>query len=256
VETYSTNFMGTVHVLEAARHTPSVRSLVIVTSDKCYENREWPRGYREDDPLGGYDPYSSSKGAAELVTAAYRRSFYSQNGDAAVASARAGNVIGGGDWSEDRLIPDIVRGISSGKPVIIRRPHSIRPWQHVLEPVRGYLLLAQRLWEEGREYAEAWNFGPREDDAVPVSEIAQHIISAWGKGELTFQSDPAAPHEATYLRLNCDKSSLRLGWRSELRLEQALEWTVEWYRGFCEDPSSARSITEAQIQTYMRAGKV
>ena len=256
VETYSTNIMGTVHVLEAARHTPSVRSLVIVTSDKCYENREWPRGYREDDPLGGYDPYSSSKGAAELVTAAYRRSFYSQNGDAAVASARAGNVIGGGDWSEDRLIPDIVRGISSGKPVIIRRPHSIRPWQHVLEPVRGYLLLAQRLWEEGREYAEAWNFGPREDDAVPVSEIAQHIISAWGKGELTFQSDPAAPHEATYLRLNCDKSSLRLGWRSELRLEQALEWTVEWYRGFCEDPSSARSITEAQIQTYMRAGKV
>src|SRR2546430_5089898 len=167
VETYATNVMGTVHVLEAARHTASVRALVVVTSDKCYDNREWFWGYREADAMGGHDPYSSSKGAAELVTAGYRKSFFSQNGSAGVGSARAGNVIGGGDWSEDRLVPDIVRAIYSGEPVVIRRPQSVRPWQHVLEPVRGYLVLAKRLFEGGRACADGWNFGPRDEDAIP-----------------------------------------------------------------------------------------
>src|SRR6266702_4038735 len=184
IQTYATNVMGTVHVLDIARQTPSVRAVVIVTSDKCYENLEWSQGYREEDAMGGADPYSSSKGAAELITAAYRRSFFANNGSAAIASARAGNVIGGGDWAEDRLVPDIVRGICSGGPIVIRRPDSVRPWQHVLEPLRGYLLLAQRLFEESSAYAGAWNFGPPEEDALPVAEFAQRVVSAWGKGEL------------------------------------------------------------------------
>src|SRR5205814_54430 len=196
VETYATNVMGTVHVLEAARHTASVRAVVVVTSDKCYENREWFWGYREEDALGGHDPYSSSKGAAELVTAAYGRSFFSQNGSAAVASARAGNVFGGGDWSEDRLVPDIVRGIASGEPIVIRRPDSVRPWQHVLEPLRGYLMLAQRACEEREKFGGPWNFGPNDEDAISVAELANRIVTRWGKGKLNIQPDPAAPHEA------------------------------------------------------------
>ena len=255
VETYATNVMGTVHVLEAARQTPSVRALVVVTSDKCYENREWVWGYRESDTLGGHDPYSSSKGAAEIVTAGYRSSFFSQNGKAAIASARAGNVIGGGDWSEDRLVPDIVRGISSGKPIVIRRPQSIRPWQHVLEPLRGYLLLAQRLVENGRSHAEAWNFGPREEDAIPVADLAQRMASLWGKGELKIEPD-AGVHEAQYLRLNCDKARLQLGWRPALALDQALEWSVEWYRDYYNNPSSACHSTQSQIERYMQMVQV
>jgi len=253
VETYATNVMGTVHVLEAARKCPSVRSIVVVTSDKCYENSDQSRAFHEEDPVGGHDPYSSSKGAAELVVSAYRRSFFSESGSTAVASARAGNVIGGGDWSEDRLIPDIVRAISRNERVSIRSPHSIRPWQHVLEPIRGYLILGQRLWEEGQKFAGAWNFGPREDDAICVLEVANRIISVWGKGEVTLRSEPSAPHEASYLRLNCEKSSVHLGWYPKLKLEQALEWTVDWYRGFYEGSCSARSVTERQIQQYMAA---
>jgi CDP-glucose 4,6-dehydratase len=254
VETYATNVMGTVHVLEAVRHTSSVRSVIVVTSDKCYENRGWTRGYREEDAMGGHDPYSSSKGAAELVTAAYRRSFCSLEGTAAVASARSGNVIGGGDWSEDRLVPDIVRGISSNEPVRIRRPDSIRPWQHVLEPARGYLLLAQRLSEHGQVYAEPWNFGPRDEDALPVAEVAQRVIKSWGKGQLEIQPDPEGPHEAQFLRLNREKSCRKLGWQPALRLEQALDWIVEWYRAFYDDSKSAKSMTETQIQRYTNAG--
>ena len=185
VDTYATNVMGTVHVLEAARKCPSVRSIVVVTSDKCYENSGPPHDFREEDAMGGHDPYSSSKAAAELVVAAYRRSFFHEAGGAAVASARAGNVVGGGDWSEDRLIPDIVRAISNNVPVVIRSPQSIRPWQHVLEPIRGYLLLGQRLWEEGQSLAGAWNFGPRQEDAISVVELARQLLSVWGKGELT-----------------------------------------------------------------------
>jgi CDP-glucose 4,6-dehydratase len=253
VETYATNVMGTVHVLEAARHTPSVRALVVVTSDKCYDNREWFWGYREADAMGGHDPYSSSKGAAELVAAGYRKSFFSQNGSAGVGSARAGNVIGGGDWSEDRLVPDIVRGISSGEPVVIRCPQSVRPWQHVLEPVRGYLILAQRLFEDGLAHADGWNFGPRDEDAITVSDLAQRMVSLWGKGELKIELDPAAVHEAQYLRLNCDKARTQLGWQPLLTLDEALAWTMEWYRNYYRSPGTACSTTLAQIERYMQA---
>jgi CDP-glucose 4,6-dehydratase len=256
VETYATNVMGTVHILAAAQQTLSVRAVVIVTSDKCYENQERVDGYREEDPMGGHDPYSSSKGAAELITAAYRRSFFSGQGSAAIASVRAGNVIGGGDWSEDRLIPDIARAISSDTPIIIRSPGSIRPWQHVLEPLRGYLLVAERLWREGRKYAEAWNFGPRQEDAVTVSEVARRVISKWGSGKLEIRPDPTGPHEAKYLQLNCGKSARLLGWRPELRLEQALDWTVEWYRSYYERSLPAREVTQHQIQSYMEASKL
>jgi len=254
VETYATNVMGTVHVLEAARTTPSVRSVVVVTSDKCYENREWARGYKEGDAMGGHDPYSSSKGAAELVAAAYRRSFCSGDGSVAIATARAGNVIGGGDWAEDRLIPDMVRGISSDTPIVIRCPEAVRPWQHVLEPLSGYLLLGQKLYQDGKPYAEAWNFGPGEDDSIPVVDIAGRVCAIWGKGDLRIQPDPNAPHETTHLRLNCAKSSQYLGWRPRLRLAQALEWTVDWYRAFYEGSSlSPRAMTERQIRAYMQA---
>jgi len=253
VETYATNVMGTVHILEAARHATSVRCIVVVTSDKCYENQESSGGYRESDSLGGHDPYSSSKACAELVTAAYRRSFFSQHGAAPVASARAGNVIGGGDWSEDRLIPDIVRGISSDSPTMIRRANSVRPWQHVLEPLRGYLMLAQRLWEDGQPCAEAWNFGPREEDAIPVAEVARRFVALWGKGELQIQPDSSGPHEAQYLRLNCRKAQEQLGWRPVLTLEQALEWSAEWYRAHYENPDHTVAITETQIQRYQQA---
>lgn len=253
VGTYATNIMGTVNVLEAARNTPSVRTVAVVTSDKCYENREWERGYREDDAMGGHDPYSSSKGAAELVTAAYRRSFTTRGSGLAIATARAGNVIGGGDWAEDRLVPDIVRGISSGTPIIIRRPDSIRPWQHVLEPLSGYLLLGQKLYESGADFAEAWNFGPRVEDSITAAEVATRSCSYWGKGELRIQPDPDAPHEATFLRLDCTKASQCLAWSPRLRLNQALQWTVEWYRTYYERTSeSPREITERQIQAYMR----
>jgi len=251
VQTYATNVMGTVHVLEAARHTPSVRSVVVVTSDKCYEERKSPDGYREEDAIGGSEPYSSSKAAAELIVSAYRRSYFNSDG-VAVASARAGNVIGGGDWSEDRLLPDIVRGIWSDRPVVIRRPNSVRPWQHVLEPVGGYLVLAERLWKEGTKYAEAWNFGPAEDDAIPVFEVARQVVLAWGKGELRIEDDAAGPHEAVHLRLNCEKSGARLGWRPKLSLKQAIERTVDWYRGFYEKSSAPSAITERQIHEYMR----
>jgi len=256
VETYATNVMGTVHVLEAARHTPSVRSIVAVTSDKCYENEDRSHAYREEDAMGGHDPYSSSKGAAELVVSAYRRSFFSDAGGAAIASARAGNVIGGGDWSEGRLIPDIIRSISADQPVRIRQPYSIRPWQYVLEPIRGYLLLGRRLWEEHQKYAGAWNFGPREDDAIPVSEITRRVIALWGKGELEIHSEPTDPHEATYLRLNCEKSSTGLGWKPKLKLHEALEWTVEWYRKAYEKPNSCRSLIDCQIERYMSIANV
>lgn len=249
LETFETNVMGTAHVLEAVRKTPSVRSVVVVTSDKCYENREWFWGYREEDALGGSDPYSSSKACAELVTAAYRNSFLQSENAAAVATVRAGNVIGGGDWSEDRLVPDLVRGITTNQPVIIRRPHSVRPWQHVLEPVRGYMLLAQRLWES-REYAEPWNFGPRDEDAIPVGELSERFVGVWGEGEVKIQPEANAPHEAQYLRLNTMKAQRRLCWKPVLDLNRALSWTADWYRTYYEDAASAAGVTAEQIRKY------
>jgi len=252
VATYATNVMGTVHVLEAIRHTPSVRAVVVITSDKAYENREWFWPYREEDAMGGHDPYSSSKGCAELVTAAYRNSFFSDTNAARVATARAGNVIGGGDWSEDRLVPDIVRGIATGNPIVIRRPDSIRPWQHVLEPLRGYLLLAQKLCESGSEYAEAWNFGPREEDSISAGELARRVVASWKRGELKIETDPTAPHEAHFLRLSTAKARTRLEWQPALSLDQAVEYSVDWYESYYRDPKTAAAKTHEQIQNYSR----
>ncbi|RYY17500.1 MAG: CDP-glucose 4,6-dehydratase [Alphaproteobacteria bacterium] len=211
VGTYATNVMGTVHVLEAVRRAPGVRACVVVTTDKCYENREWVWGYREDEAMGGYDPYSNSKGCAELVTSAYRRSFFGESGTA-TASARAGNVIGGGDWAVDRLIPDILRAVVAGEPVVIRNPHSIRPWQHVLEPLSGYLVLAQSLWTDPTGAAEGWNFGPRDEDARPVQWIVEQLCELWGDGASWVRDERLQPHEANYLKLDISKARARLGW--------------------------------------------
>ncbi|MEJ1958856.1 MAG: CDP-glucose 4,6-dehydratase [Nitrosomonadales bacterium] len=234
VETYATNVMGTVHLLEAVRNTPSVRAVVNITSDKCYENREWDWGYRETDHLGGHDPYSNSKGCAELVTAAYRNSFfnpekYSAHG-VALASARAGNVIGGGDWAQDRLIPDIMRAITQGKPVNIRNPHAIRPWQHVLEPLSGYLTLGQKLYEEGAAYAEGWNFGPNDDDAKPVQWIVERLTQSWGEGASWVLDKSDHPHEAHYLKLDCSKAKARLQWHPRWNLQTTLDSITRWHK--------------------------
>lgn len=253
VETYATNVMGTVNCLESVRHTSSVRVVVVITSDKCYENREWVWGYREDEAMGGYDPYSSSKGCAELVTAAYRSSFFApatyDEHRVAIASARAGNVIGGGDWAEDRLIPDMVKAFHRGEPVLIRSPQAIRPWQHVLEPLSGYLLLAQRLWEAGPAYVGGWNFGPHDEDARPVAWIVDRLTTLWDDGA-TWQLDGGSnPHEANYLKLDCSKAKTKLGWEPHLTLAEALAWVVEFYQGHY-DGKSARQIAEAQICLY------
>lgn len=228
IVTYSTNVMGTVHLLEAVRACGGVRAVVNVTTDKCYENREWIWGYREDEPMGGHDPYSSSKGCAELVTAAWRRSYFHEDGGPLVASARAGNVIGGGDWAEDRLIPDILRAFAAGRPVTIRHPRATRPWQHVLEPLSGYLVLAQALWTEGQDMAEGWNFGPAELDAKPVSWIAEKLVQDWGHGAAWALDEAPQPHEASYLKLDCAKSRARLHWRPTWPIETALQRIVRW----------------------------
>lgn len=254
VETYSTNVMGTVNLLEAVRSTKSVKAVVNVTTDKCYENREWAWGYRENEAMGGYDPYSSSKGCAELVTAAYRNSYfhpdkYKEHG-VAIASARAGNVIGGGDWADDRLIPDIMRAISASEPVNIRNPHAIRPWQHVLEPLAGYLVLAQKLCEEGATCAEGWNFGPNDEDAKPVQWIVEKLTRSWGDGASWVVDGGEHPHEAHYLKLDCSKAKSRLDWHPRWRLEEALDAIVEWQRAY-QDGKAIKSVTQEQIQRYM-----
>lgn len=251
VSTYETNVMGTVHMLEACRTAPSVRSVVIVTSDKCYENKEWPWGYREIDPLGGADPYSSSKGCAEIVAAAYRRSFFAARGSAGVASVRAGNVIGGGDWSEDRIIPDMVRGATSGTETVIRNPASTRPWQHVLEPLSGYLLVGQRLHEQPELHSEAWNFGPNPESWTSVGELATRFVAALGRGKLALATpEPGALHEATLLALDSSKARARLGWRPRLDFDAALRMTAEWYRAHLEAPGSERELLDRQIEDY------
>jgi CDP-glucose 4,6-dehydratase len=251
IETYSTNVMGTVHLLEAIRSVDSIKAVVNVTSDKCYENKEWHWAYRENEPMGGYDPYSNSKGCAELVTAAYRQSFFSKSG-VALASGRAGNVIGGGDWAEDRLIPDIMRAILKNDVVKIRNPRAIRPWQHVLEPLSGYLTLAQNLYEQGESFAEAFNFGPLETDAKEVEWIAQKLVQAWGSGasyEL-MPDDQKALHEARYLKLDCSKAKALLKWGPCWSLEKTLTSIVEWNREFKTNPALVREVTLAQIQDF------
>ena len=253
VETYATNVMGTVHLLEVVRNTPGVRAVVNITTDKCYENREWVWGYRENEPMGGYDPYSNSKGCAELVTAAYRNSFFHpeqyQVHGMALASVRAGNVIGGGDWAEDRLIPDIMRAITQGKPVNIRNPHAIRPWQHVVEPLYGYMLLAQKLYEEGPSYAEGWNFGPNDEDAKPVQWIVEKLTQSWGEGASWVLDSGDHPHEAHYLKLDCSKAKVRLDWHSRWHLEMALAAIVDWHRGY-RDGKNMSELTLSQIEAY------
>jgi CDP-glucose 4,6-dehydratase len=232
VETYSTNVMGTVNVLEAARKCPNLKAIVSVTTDKCYENKEWEWGYRENEPMGGHDPYSSSKGCAELVTSAYRRSFFNTPDTAALASARAGNVIGGGDWADDRLVPDILAAFAKAEPVIIRNPLATRPWQHVLEPISGYLVLAEALYTEGHTFAEAWNFGPKDEDCRPVSYILDKIVEYWD-GEASWKLDKNNnPHEAGFLKLDCSKAGSRLNWQPKWSLEETLKSIVDWYQHY------------------------
>jgi CDP-glucose 4,6-dehydratase len=253
VETYATNVMGTVHVLDACRRAASVQAVVCVTSDKCYENREWDRAYRENDAMGGHDPYSSSKGAAEIVVSAYRRSYF-QDG-ARVASARAGNVIGGGDWAQDRLVPDIIRALIAGQPPLIRSPQSVRPWQHVLDALGGYLLLAEKLLEGGDLYSSGWNFGPAETDTRPVAYVADQLLSAWGaKG----WDSPAEPqrHEAVQLRLDSAKARAELGWLPVLSLDEALAQTAEWHKQV-HGGADPREVTLREIGDYMdKAGSM
>jgi CDP-glucose 4,6-dehydratase len=253
VETYATNVMGTVHVLEAVRQVSSIKAALIVTTDKCYENREWVWGYRENEPMGGYDPYSSSKGCAELVTAAYRKSYfnpeiYIKHG-VALASARAGNVIGGGDWAAERLIPDIMRAITRNECVQIRNPQAVRPWQHVLEPLSGYIALAEKLFSEGARYGEGWNFGPDDSDLRPVQWIVERLTTQWGEGSgWTLDKNPQ-PHETTILKLDCSKVRNQLGWRPRWNLEQTIDKIVDWYKAE-KHGIDMRAVTLAQIDAY------
>lgn len=246
VETYATNVMGTVHVLEAARMVPGVKAVVCITTDKCYENREWVWPYRESDPMGGFDPYSSSKGAAELVIAAYRRSYPDAPG---IASVRAGNVIGGGDWAQDRLVPDIIRAMLSNQKLEIRNPRSVRPWQHVLEAIGGYLMIGERLLDGDGSVASAFNFGPSEDDSRPVDWIVEKMLGSWG-GNLGWSTpDGAQPHEATLLRLDSSKARAQLGWRPRLGLAEALDKVTDWHQRVAAG-DDARAVAIEQIREY------
>lgn len=248
VETYATNVMGTVHLLDAARHVESIKAIVCVTSDKCYENREWVWPYRESDPMGGHDPYSNSKGCAELVVSAWRDSFFADDGPL-LASARAGNVIGGGDWADDRLVPDVIRAMISGTAPLIRSPGSVRPWQHVLEALNGYLMLAERLLAGERVFADGWNFGPSDEDARPVSWIVERMRTAWGEGAAAITDSGSHRHEAGLLRLDSSKARAALDWQPMLRLEQALDWIAEWHKAV-GGGADARVITLKQIADY------
>lgn len=250
VYTYATNVMGTVHVLESARHVSSVRAVVIVTSDKCYENTGSSRGYREADEMGGHDPYSNSKGCAELVTSGYRRSFFGKPGAAQIATGRAGNVIGGGDWSADRLLPDAIRSFIRNQSLRIRHPEAVRPWQHVLDPIIGYLRLAEHLVAGEGDFAEGWNFGPSADSEVPVRHIVDKVAALWGNNASWELDGEEHLHEASYLRLDCSKAATRLGWRSTVDLDQALQLTVDWYHAF-QRGDDLRALTLAQIEAVL-----
>ncbi len=254
VDTFSTNVLGTAHLLEAVRRGGRPAAVIVVTSDKCYENREDARAYREDEPMGGFDPYSASKGAAEIVTSAYRRSFFPPERFAehrvAVASVRAGNVIGGGDFAADRIVPDIVRALGAGEPVVLRNPGAVRPWQHVLDALSGYLALAARMLTEGAAgWAEAWNFGPELGDVVTVRELTERILRVWGTGRYEVAAAADGPHEARHLVLSIEKAKARLGWKPAWNVERAIEATVRWYRAAADGEPMA-AFTTRQIREY------
>lgn len=236
-ETFETNIMGTINIFEAARNTPSIRAIVNITSDKCYNNKEWMWGYRENDAIGGYDPYSASKGCSELITNSYQNSFFNKldykiKHNTLLASVRAGNVIGGGDWAEDRLIPDIIKATKKNEKVLIRSPHATRPWQHVLDPLNGYLLIGQKLLEESIEYAESWNFGPRDSDTLTVEQMVSKAKKHWNKIKYEIHKDTGNFHEAGHLKLDCSKAHLKLGWKSIWDSQETIEKTIEWYKQF------------------------
>ena len=257
IRTVSTNVLGTANILETIRLLGTVRVVVCITSDKCYENKEWFWGYRENESLGGHDPYSASKGCAEMVIKAYRDSYFPpsryEQHQVALASTRAGNVIGGGDWARDRLIPDIIAAIRKNQPAIIRNPKSTRPWQHVLEPLSGYIVLAEKLWKEGPRFAQAWNFGPNDDQAKPVSWIADYLTSQWSENSRWELDAAQHPHEDSYLKLDCSKAKSLLNWAPRLNLAQALDWIIEWNKAHQKD-QNMRDITERQIARYSEQG--
>jgi len=253
--TYETNIMGTINLYEAVRQATSVRAIVTVTSDKCYENQEWCYNYRECDPMGGYDPYSSSKGCVELIAAAYRNAFFNTAG-IALASVRAGNVIGGGDWAEDRLIPDCVRSLAKGKPIEIRNPKAIRPWQHVLEPLSGYLWLGDLMLQNGEKYNEGWNFGPEDSDILTVEEVVRQVIQHWGTGQYVIDT-LKHPHEASLLKLDISKARFKLKWQPVYDIFKAIQETVHWYRLYYDNAPGEviESFTRKQIEDYIEAAR-
>jgi CDP-glucose 4,6-dehydratase len=253
LETFSTNIMGTANVLESIKMTEKTRVIINVTSDKCYKNNGANEKFSEDSPMGGYDPYSSSKACSELVTSSYRDSFFNpkeyQKHGVSLATCRAGNVIGGGDWSKDRLIPDIMRGVINNEIIKIRNPNAIRPWQHVLDPLNGYLTLAEKMWSAGNKFSEAWNFGPMEEDEQSVKWITEKLTKQWSSNIKWDVDNDNNPHEENSLRLNCMKANSRLNWRPKLKLEQGLEWVVEWYKQYKEN-NNMKKITEHQIEEF------
>jgi CDP-glucose 4,6-dehydratase len=252
VEAFAANVMGTVHILEETRHIDPVRAVVIANGDQCYENRNWFWSHREEDPLGGHDPYGSSAACAELATSAYVAEFF-HNTKTAVATARTGNVIAGGDWSEGELVPELVSGITSGKQIVVRESSKVGLWQHVLEPVRAHLLLAQKLYELGQAVSGAWNFAPRDEDAITPRQLAENFVKQWGEGELAFSPDENDSPAQPSFRLNTHKAQTKLGWKPAIPIKDAIAWTVEWYQAFYSDPASSWRITEDQIQRFMKS---
>ena len=255
VETYETNVMGSINIMEAIRATDSVKVAVMITTDKCYENKEQIWGYRENEPMGGYDPYSSSKGAAEIAISSWRRSFFNPNDygkkhHVSIASVRAGNVIGGGDWALDRIIPDCIRAIENNKTIEIRSPKAIRPWQHVLEPLSGYMLLANKMWNSPTSYCEGWNFGPNTESIANVWDVASKLISNYGKGQLKDVSDPNALHEAKLLMLDINKAKFKLGWEPRMNIDQCLEMVAEWYKRYKEE--NVYNLCIEQIEKFIK----
>lgn len=251
--TYETNVMGTVNVLEASKGTDSVKAVVVITTDKCYENKEWVYGYRETDPMGGYDPYSSSKGCVELVVSAYRNSFYNEK-NIGLSSTRAGNVIGGGDWAEDRLIPDFVKAVSDDKSIIIRNPLATRPWQHVLEPLSGYLCLGASMLQDNKKYNSGWNFGPEDSDVLNVEQVLKLAIKSWGKGSIKVDKSQQ-PHEANLLKLDISKAKTYLKWYPVYDVNKAVDATIQWYKAYCENEDMYK-YTLKQIEEYEIEAKI